>query len=385
MEDFPLMSISASEQIKDAVSYCQPLAFTSNVNLVTDLRMNQNPIVRSNSLRLQQVLINLVSNAIKYSKRGSDIRIHTQATSLGNVRRMIKRAMASSHNDNNTEEDDDMGVLVFSVVDCGPGIARDQASRLFQQFAQLESRPRRSIGGSDVGQPPGTGVGLHLCKLFVNRMNGQIWATNNRKGVDGTTFSFYLPLVSCATYDSVPSAPILNRVSDFRSNSNESAGGSCAKKDKGSVFDYRVLVVDDILINRKVFDRMVKKVGVSYSVTVDSGKKALEELSRNHFDLVITDLQMPGMSGTELSAAIRDSNNLSIVPIVVGLTADTSDDAVTRCIESGMADMMYKPITVSEMKDYFETTVPNLKRGIWYKATTTGTSNNTNGGDSRAQ
>merc|ERR1712194_757123 len=154
------------------------------------------------------------------------------------------------------------------------------------------------------------------------------------------------------------------------------------KKDKGSVFDYRVLVVDDILINRKVFDRMVKRVGVSYSVTVDSGKKALEELSRNHFDLVITDLQMPGMSGTELSAAIRDSNNLLTVPIVVGLTADISDDAVTRCIESGMADMMYKPITVSEMKDYFETTVPNLKRGIWYKATTTGTSNNTNGGDS---
>lgn len=377
METFPLMSISASEQIKDAVCFCQPLAFISNVNLITDMRTDKNPIVSSNALRLQQVLINLVSNAIKYTRRGSDIRIQIRSASLGKVRRMIDSAIASSYNANDKNHSDDTAVLVFSVSDCGPGIAPDQASRLFEQYAQLESRPIRTLGSNAVGQPSGTGVGLHLCQLFVNRMNGQIWATNNGRGVDGSTFSFYLPLVSCATCHSVLDPPIPNRVSTSRSSSsNDKQVNRGERQGKGSsLFDYRVLVVDDVLINRKVFDRMIKKVGISKSVTVDSGRNALDELSRNRYDVVITDLQMPGMSGTDLCAAIRDSNTLSYKPIVVGLTADISGDAVKRCVESGMADLLYKPITLSEMKDYFETTIPKLQPGIWYKSATSASYN----------
>lgn len=367
MEDFPLASIPAPDQIKDAICFCQPLAFISNVNIVTDLRTEKKICVRSNALRLQQVLINLISNSIKYTKTGSDITIQIQATSLGDVRRRIEKAMASSHNVNDGEGDDDeSNVLVFSVSDCGPGIARDQAGRLFQRYAQLEKRPTRTLGSNFVGQPSGTGVGLHLCQLFVNRMNGQIWATNNRNGRDGCTFSFYLPLVSCDANDSVPDPASSIWVSDIQTNPNENEGEN--KISKESVFDCRVLLVDDTLINRKVFDRMLKKIGISHSVTVNSGEKALQELARNSYDLVITDLQMPGMSGTELSAAIRDSNNGSIV---VGLTADISSEALERCVESGMADLLYKPITLSEMKDYFETTVPHLKAGVWYRATTT--------------
>mmetsp|Transcript_22347 Transcript_22347/g.33784 ORF Transcript_22347/g.33784 Transcript_22347/m.33784 type:complete len:186 (-) Transcript_22347:168-725(-) len=139
------------------------------------------------------------------------------------------------------------------------------------------------------------------------------------------------------------------------------------KKDKVSDFKRRVLLVDDTLINRKVLERMLKKIGVSTVVTVDSGKKALEELSSNEYDLVITDLQMPGMSGTELCVAIHKSTNAP--PIVVGLTADTSFDIAERCAAAGMADVLYKPITISEMKEYFEITVPRLKQGAWYADT----------------
>ncbi len=375
-----MAAIPAPDQINDAVCFCQPLAFISNVNIVADLKSDQKLCVRSNALRLQQVLINLISNAIKYTKRGSDINIRLHATTLGDAKKMVDNAIASADNVKSGEcHDDALDVLVISISDCGPGIASDQAGRLFQRYAQLESRPTRVLGGNAVGQPSGTGVGLHLCQLFVDRMNGQLWVTNNRNGLDGCTFSFYLPLVSCDANYSVPKTKKLISASGSRSNLSEKRVET--KTSKASVFDCRVLLVDDTLINRKVFDRMLKKLGISCSVTVNSGEKALQELARNSYDLVITDLQMPGMSGTELSAAIRDSNNGTTTPVVVGLTADIRRDALDRCVESGMADVLYKPITLSEMKEYFETTVPHLKPGVWYKATI-GTYNSSSSDDS---
>lgn len=370
MEEFTLASLKASGPIKDAISFCLPLASISNVNIVTDLRTAENAIVTSNALRLQQVLINLVSNAIKYTKRGSDICIQIRSTTLGSVKSMISNAIASSKNGDDGGYGDESAVLVFSVSDHGPGIVLDQADRLFRRYARLDTEPTRTLGSNNVGQPSGTGLGLHLCQLFVERMNGRIWVTNNGKDVGGSCFSFYLPLVSCAAHNIIEDPGMLNinsRVSFCHPNLIDKQGGLDETKDEGSVFDRRVLLVDDTLINRKVVGRMLKKIGISNPVIMESGKEALEELSTNRYDLVITDLQMPGMSGTELSAAIQDMNNESTLPIVVGFTADTSSDAAERCSKSGMSDVLYKPITLWEMKEYFETTVPNLKPGIWHK------------------
>jgi signal transduction histidine kinase/CheY-like chemotaxis protein len=370
MEEFTLASLKASAPIKDAVSFCLPLASISNVNIVTDLRTAENAIVKSNPLRLQQVLINLVSNAIKYTKRGSDICVQIRSTTLGSAKSMINHAIASSKNGDDGGDGDEFAVLVFSVSDHGPGIVIDQADRLFRRYAQLDTEPTRTLGSNNIGQPSGTGLGLHLCQLFVERMNGRIWVTNNGKDVGGSCFSFYLPLVSCEAHDTIEDPGMLNtnsRVSFCHPNLIDKQGRFDETKDEGSVFDRRVLLVDDTLINRKVVGRMLKTIGISNPVTMESGKEALEELSTNRYDLVITDLQMPGMSGTELSAAIQDMHNESTLPIVVGFTADSSSDAAERCSKSGMSDLLYKPITLSEMKDYFETTVPNLKPGIWHK------------------
>jgi len=374
MEEFPLSSISASGPIKDAVGFCLPLASISNVKIVTDLGIAQNAIVKSNALRLQQVLINLVSNAIKYTKRGSDICIQIRTVMLSDVRRMVNDAIApsSQKNDGRGGYDDESPMLVFSVSDCGPGIAPDQAGRLFHRYARLNTKSAKTPG-SNVRQSEGTGLGLHLCQLFVERMNGHIWAMNNGKDAGGSSFLFSLPLVYDAAYGVMEDPGISNirRLSISHAISIDNRNRLVEKNDEISLFDLRVLTVDDMLINRKVFDRMLKRLGIKNSVTVESGEKALEELSRNHYDLVITDLQMPGISGTELSAAIQssvknESSSSSALPIVVGLTADTSADVVGLCSESGMSDVLFKPITLTEMKDYFKMTLPNLKPGIWH-------------------
>lgn len=365
MEDFPLSPISASSPIRDAVGFCLPLASISSVNIVTDLQTAQHAIVKSNALRLQQVLINMISNGIKYTERGTDICIRLRTMTLCEAKTMVHKALAHSEYDEDYYEDNDdkeLPVLVFSVSDCGSGIAPNQAEKLFRQYARLDTKPIRTLGTNKVGQPTGTGLGLHLCQLFVERMHGQIWATNNAND-RGSTFSFYLPLISNHTDDEgIPSAlaakrrlsnPRMRRVSLGRGN---------------PVFDLNVLLVDDTLINRKVFDRMLKRMGVTKSKTVESGDEALKELSQNHYDLVITDLQMPEMSGTELSVAIQ--NRIEAPPVVVGLTADTGNGVAQKCRESGMADVLYKPITLVEMKEYFETTIPHLQPGVWYASAT---------------
>merc|ERR1711884_396529 len=100
---------------------------------------------------------------------------------------------------------------------------------------------------------------------------------------------------------------------------------------------------------------MLKQVGFTKFSTVASGPAALKELYNHRYDLVITDLQMPGMSGTELSEAIfRIKDEFFHTPVVVGLTADTCSQTVEKCKASGMADVIHKPITVDELTEFFE-------------------------------
>ena len=367
MDELPLSPVVASSAIQDTIDFCQPLASISGVAVVTDYGEDSamEYQVMSNSLRLQQILINLVSNAIKYTSEKSEILISIQPTVKTDLEAKIQDALASSLNstikkDNaNKSISSNAPVLCFSISDRGPGIAPHQADRLFQRFSRLDKKPTRALGGSNkVGQPSGTGLGLNLCQSFVQQMNGEIWATNNRDGI-GSTFSFYLPLAA----ESIASSPITT-VSLSRSRRLGSFQDLTI-----TTSQMRVLLVDDVLINRKVIGRMVKLVGVSDIVTVDSGPNALHEISLNGpYDLIITDLQMPGMSGSELCKAIVSDKSSPDIrkPVTVGITADTSVKVAQECKESGMSTVLYKPISVIEMREFFETTVIRLQPGVWF-------------------
>eukprot|EP00531_Pseudo-nitzschia_arenysensis_P000763 CAMPEP_0116129738 /NCGR_PEP_ID=MMETSP0329-20121206/8077_1 /TAXON_ID=697910 /ORGANISM="Pseudo-nitzschia arenysensis, Strain B593" /LENGTH=952 /DNA_ID=CAMNT_0003624011 /DNA_START=74 /DNA_END=2932 /DNA_ORIENTATION=- len=366
MDEFLLAPLLATDPIRDAIDFCNPLASISNVNISIECcDGTQQAFVNANALRLQQVLINMISNAIKYTDQGTDITIRTRPSTVKNTKLTLRKAIASYSDD---ELPDNTPVLIFSVTDSGPGIAMNQARRLFQRFARL-SQPSRTLGGNKIGQPSGTGLGLNLCHMFVTRMRGWIWAENNAGR--GSTFSFCLPLVeepmenpalSVSTGRELQRTPMTKRAS-LRGEFFPLAGQDYR--------ELRILVVDDTLINRKVLDRMLKKIGIKQVSTVESGKDALEELlsSGKAYDLVITDLQMPEMSGTELTEAIllkqEKTSSAEDRLVIIGLTADTSPDVAEKCATSGMSDVLYKPITLVEIKDFFQTKLGKLQPGQW--------------------
>ena len=261
-----------------------------------------------------------------------------------------------------------MKVLVVSVSDIGQGIEESQKSRMFKKFSQLEESKQRP-GNSSVGQPSGTGLGLNLCLKFLHRMKGNIWATNNNKGVGigigkngslslGSCFSFYLPIHEADDDDATVASQ--QEESSSQERKKMTATTAVFSDCKGLLASFcddpsqlRVLVVDDTLINLKVLDRMLKRVGVGKIQLAGSGEKALEILAEEDYDLVISDIQMPaGISGTEFSAAIRDGD-LAKKPVVVGLTAEVSQSLDRRCAASGMACVLHKPITTEQLQDFF--------------------------------
>ena len=118
--------------------------------------------------------------------------------------------------------------------------------------------------------------------------------------------------------------------------------------------NHQILVVDDTLINLKVLRRMLERIGYQSITTVESGDSALKELDKSDYDLVITDIQMPNMDGFELSKAINTRANK---PIVVGLTAETSESLHEKAAANGMETILFKPITTAQMSQFLSSTL----------------------------
>lgn len=339
------------------MTFCRPLAAISKVGLELKFEdSSKYAEVWADTLPLQQILINLTSNAIKYATNGSIVTISSSIKQLVEVEAMIADSLASdvSTDQMTTDTHCNTPLLVISVTDQGRGIPPGQEQKLFQKFSRLDNQEEKSPEVDKTGQPSGTGIGLNLCCEFVTRLGGKIWVRNNKDR--GACFSFYLPLVcrdgSYIRKDHPPSPEFYCNPSSLESRPNAVA----TRK-------HQVLLVDDTLINRKVFERMLRRIGVGLVKSVSSGSEALKELEEDLYNVVLTDLQMPNMSGTELSEKIHLYCDESKLPIVVGITASTSQDSVDRCYASGMAAVLHKPISLAEMKEFFEAKVDLLTPG----------------------
>ena len=248
--------------------------------------------------RLQQVLTNLISNAVKFTPEG------------GRVVRGIKELMPVGKTTVSKQV-----MVIFFVQDTGIGIAPDQFPNLFLPFSQIEGAGTR---GHD-----GTGLGLCICKQLVEMMGGRIWV-ESAPG-QGSTFYF------TARFDRP----------DVLSPSEKQSGDKSESFNK-ALTGIRVLLAEDDITNRNLIRAVLEDAGIPVTMVPD-GEIALAALQKESFDLVLMDIQMPGMDGIAATKIIRKDPNLAALPIVA-LTARAMKSDEERCLAAGMNAYISKPI-----------------------------------------
>ncbi|HYM03521.1 MAG TPA: PAS domain S-box protein, partial [Stellaceae bacterium] len=285
-----------------------PLAITAATKgLTLDARFAPEipDVVLVDPLRLQQILANLLGNAIKF-------------TASGSVRLIVERRTPPTGEP----------ILAIAVSDTGIGMDAATLALLFEPFTQADASTTRKFGG--------TGLGLSISRRLARLLGGDVFATSEPG--KGSIFTLSLPLVESVA----PRGPI------------EDAG--VVIEDPRFV-DLRVLVAEDMATNRWLLRRQLERLGIKVD-TVPDGFAALKALDEAEYDVLITDCHMPAMEGTELAHEIRAGEGGGKRLPILGLTADITPAMLERSRTSGIDDLELKPINLGRLS-------AALRRLLW--------------------
>lgn len=271
-------------------------ASDKNIQIECHIEPDVPKIVIGDPVRLNQVLINLMSNAMKFTEQG---KVSLSARVVGSDKKITR--------------------IEFSVSDTGIGISPDIIGEIFNSFVQASPDTTRKYGG--------TGLGLAICKQLLRLKHSDIHVESEPE--KGARFYFILAFMNST----------LKHITD-----TDDIGKISYKKLNGK----KVLLVEDNEINRLVAFKFLRKWGVEVT-EAGNGKEALEHLKKNAFDLVLMDLQMPVMDGYEATRLIRSSMpNGKTIPIVA-LTASIMNEVQEKILTSGMNDLILKPFNPGEL------------------------------------
>ncbi len=306
----------------------QPLAQTKNLQLISSIQPDI-PAVDADENRVQQILYNLISNAIKF-------------TDAGQVEVSARVLLPSS--------DVTSALLAISVSDTGIGIPPDKFERIFESFEQLDGSSGRIYGG--------TGLGLSLTKKLVELHGGQL-QLQSQVG-KGSVFTFTLPvsahkplLAESTNAFKFDDASNEIRVAKIQLDIPESAEALATDPDSGRLSPeignnrFNILVVDDEPVNLQVLTNQLTLQNYRV-VSASSGHTALEVMKLQKFDLVILDVMMPRMSGYEVCQRIRDKFLPTELPVIL-LTAKNRLADLIEGFEAGANDYLAKPFSKYEM------------------------------------
>ncbi|MFK5892679.1 MAG: transporter substrate-binding domain-containing protein [Pseudomonadota bacterium] len=252
-------------------------------------------IFSGDPLRLSQILINLVNNAIKFTQQGT-----------------VELTIRLLQNEQ----------VQFSIKDTGIGISTEQQANLFQSFNQIDTSTTREYGGS--------GLGLSISKQLVELMKGKIWLKSELDKGSEFTFEIKLPKGDPDKIDIIEQQQLESSNLNFF-------------KDK------QILLVEDNEINQEVLEIFLIKMGFQVA-TASNGQEALDKLSQHNikYDAVLMDLHMPIMDGYQASRIIRSELDLTTLPII-SLTANVMQDVKEKCLKAGMNDYLSKPVNHTEL------------------------------------
>lgn len=295
------------QKINELKRTFQPKANEKKIELITIITKDVPAYVKGDQFRLNQILLNLISNAIKFTSKGSIT-----------VRVELKKGSAENC------------TLLFSVTDSGIGIAEDKLNSIFDTFTQAYTDTTRKFGG--------TGLGLAISKNLVQLQQGYM-GVHSKLGA-GSTFYFEIPYKTVSPQEIKNIVPQQNQMID-----------DALKKNNASLLSgARILLVEDNSLNQFVAKQLLKKWESEVAVA-ETGVEALHMLAETEFDIVLMDLQMPEMNGFEATAQIRSGATTVLNPKIpiIALTADAFEETRKRVIEAGMNDFITKPFKQDDL------------------------------------
>jgi len=302
--DLELTDFSLEKAIEDVILTQKSRIFLKGLKLQKELQML--PLrVQGDQLRIKQILLNLISNAAKFTEAGT---ITITASVL--------------------EQQHDRSVVRITVSDTGIGIAPEALQTIFRPFEQAEAAITRRFGG--------TGLGLTICRKLAELMGGSIWVESTQ----GTGSSFHLEL-----------------------SFNSAIPETCCRLEEQTWLlqkpsrSLMVLVAEDVPMNQRATQLMLQKLG-HRSVIANNGQEALEQWRTGEIDLILMDIQMPVMSGLEATATIRREEQQTgrHMPIIA-LTADALRGTQEQLLRSGFDRYLSKPLMIRTLKEQLEAAI----------------------------
>lgn len=304
------------ELFDQLVSTFHNQALKKNLDFIWSMAPDVPTLLKGDSGRLRQILINLAGNATKFTQKGC-------------VSLQVRKA-SENPSDNSC-------LLHFSVSDTGIGIPNEKIDSLFEQFMQVDASTTRKFGG--------TGLGLAICKQLSELLGGDI-GVNSIEG-EGSEFWFTARFQLQDSKDRTPTE------------SHDLSNHHFSNQQSDEISKGRILIVEDNMANQQVALSIIKKLGHEVELA-SNGSEAVDALKKSRFDLVIMDIQMPVMDGIEATQTIRkpDSGVVSPDIPIIALTAYAIKGDREKFIDAGMNDYITKPVTLQALADVLKVWLP---------------------------
>jgi EAL domain-containing protein (putative c-di-GMP-specific phosphodiesterase class I)/signal transduction histidine kinase/DNA-binding NarL/FixJ family response regulator len=294
MEPVPLVNV-----IKDSITWVSAQAKSRQIKIQFDPVLLAGVLVEADAIKLKQVFLNLLTNAVKYNKKGGSVKVNFKKLKNGFVR--------------------------IGINDTGAGIAKDRLDDLFQPFNRL---------GAESSGTEGTGIGLVITRKLVRLMNGQLIV----ESTPGKGSIFWVELQSTHATNTETNVKNITSVVKHQNNLIR------------PIINLKILVAEDNLINQDLIAAQLKSLGYDADYAVN-GAEALELWKIYNYDLLITDVRMPVMDGIELAKQLRSMESGSAQPKpIIAITANALEKDVKRCRKAGINDVIEKPVDLDDLE-----------------------------------